>query len=155
MYGMVGTTAEGAIGGSTDFVRLPPRVHLSKLRADPLLQGNVTYELPSIHPSFAIPTKPDGGNHTIGFTEAVRTEEAHEATLRVAKGLALIGFRVINDEKFFSKVGFITSVFTPTSLTFVILCLSRSKTPSSPTSDPSKSKPGFVSDVESTIFSVI
>ncbi|KAF9651736.1 hypothetical protein BDM02DRAFT_3154125 [Thelephora ganbajun] len=84
-YGMTGTPAEGAIGGSTDF-------------------GNVTYELPSIHPSFAIPTKPGGGNHTVGFTEAVRTKEAHEATLQVAKGLALVGFRIINDETFFYKV---------------------------------------------------
>jgi len=84
-YGMVGTPGEGGIGGSTDF-------------------GNVTYELPSIHPSFAIPTKPNGGNHTIGFTEAAKTEEAHEATLQVAKGLALVGFRVINDDKFFRKV---------------------------------------------------
>lgn len=79
----------------------------------------MTYEIPSIHPSFAIPTKPEGGNHTIGFTEAARTEEAHEATLRVAKGLALVGFRVINDEKFFYKVSLITSVFTSTSLTLV------------------------------------
>jgi len=68
----------------------------------------VTYELPSLHPSFAIPTKPDGGNHTIGFTEAARTEEAHEATLQVAKGLALVGFRVINDEKFFYKVSLLS-----------------------------------------------
>lgn len=64
----------------------------------------MTYELPSIHPSYAIPTRPSGGNHTIGFTEASRTEEAHEATLQVAKGLALVGFRTINDDKFFNEV---------------------------------------------------
>jgi len=90
-YGMIATAAEGAIGGSTDF-------------------GNVTYELPSIHPSFAIPTQPGGGNHTTGFTIAARTEEAHEETVRVAKGLALVGFRVINDDKFFYKV---TDFFHP------------------------------------------
>lgn len=88
-----------------------------------LTQGNVTYELPSIHPSFAIPTKPDGGNHTIGFTEAAKTEEAHEATLQVAKGLALVGFRVINDEKFFYKVSFIMDLFISTGLTSVRLQL--------------------------------
>jgi len=48
-------------------------------------------------------------------------EEAHEATLQVAKGLALVGFRVINDEKFFYKVSFITILSTPTNLTLVQL----------------------------------
>lgn len=49
--------------------------------------GNVSYVVPSIHPSFRIPT--DAPNHTPGFTAAAATEEAHRATLRAAKALAM------------------------------------------------------------------
>jgi hypothetical protein len=52
----------------------------------------------------AIPTKPNGGNHTALFTEAARTMEAHEVTLTVIKGLALTGVRVINDDAYFAQV---------------------------------------------------
>lgn len=51
--------------------------------------GNVSYVLPSIHPVFAIPTEPGVGNHTPGFTAAAATEEAHKATIRASKGLAM------------------------------------------------------------------
>ncbi|PVF97124.1 hypothetical protein CPB86DRAFT_466426 [Serendipita vermifera] len=84
-YGMTTNMVEGAIGGSTDF-------------------GNVTYELPSLHPSFAIPTRPDGGNHTPGFTEAARTKQAHTCTLRVSKALTQVGVRAILDEAFLKEV---------------------------------------------------
>ncbi|EPQ52815.1 amidohydrolase [Gloeophyllum trabeum ATCC 11539] len=79
------TMAEGAIGGSTDF-------------------GNVTYELPALHPSYAIPTEANGGNHTPGFTASARTKEAHELCLTVTKGLAALGFRVLDDADFTSAV---------------------------------------------------
>lgn len=84
-YGMSLNSMEGAIGGSTDF-------------------GNVTYELPSLHPSFAIPTQPNGGNHTPGFTDAARTKAAHECTLRVSKALTQLGLRAIMDEAFLGQV---------------------------------------------------
>jgi len=79
------TNMSGSIGGSTDF-------------------GNVTYELPSIHPMFSIPTEPNGGNHTPQFTKSAGTKEAHEATLKVTKALAHTGFRVIADDSFFKEV---------------------------------------------------
>lgn len=49
--------------------------------------GDVSYTVPSIHPSFAIPT--DAVNHTPGFTASAATPQAHEATLRAAKALAM------------------------------------------------------------------
>ncbi|KAH8108889.1 hypothetical protein DFH11DRAFT_1630995 [Phellopilus nigrolimitatus] len=67
-YGMSSSSADGSNSASTDF-------------------GNVTYELPAIHPSFAIPTVPNGGNHTIEFAKAARTPEAHAETLLVTKAL--------------------------------------------------------------------
>ncbi|KAI0923499.1 hypothetical protein AcV5_009025 [Taiwanofungus camphoratus] len=66
--------------------------------------GNVTYALPSLHPGFAIPTQPNGGNHTPQFTQAAGTPEAHAATLAIAKGLAALGFRVVDDADFSEKV---------------------------------------------------
>jgi endonuclease V-like protein UPF0215 family len=53
-----------------------------------------------------IPTVPSGGNHTPEFAKAARTQEAHDATIVVMKGLALTGFRVLDDEIFFRQVGY-------------------------------------------------
>jgi hypothetical protein len=52
----------------------------------------------------AIPTDPNGGNHTASFTASAGTPEAHEASLVVTKALAHTGFRVINDNDFYEKV---------------------------------------------------
>ncbi|KDQ12657.1 hypothetical protein BOTBODRAFT_56682 [Botryobasidium botryosum FD-172 SS1] len=75
---------EGAVGGSTDF-------------------GNVTYELPSIHPSYAIPTVPNGGNHTTAFRDSAATTEAHEATLTVTKAIAVTGLRILGDAEYLAN----------------------------------------------------
>lgn len=53
----------------------------------------------------AIPTVLDGGNHTLGFTEAARSEASHNACLVVSKALAAVGMRVLTDEAFLQKVG--------------------------------------------------
>ncbi|PPQ64776.1 hypothetical protein CVT24_007862 [Panaeolus cyanescens] len=82
-YGVV-TTTNGSTA-STDF-------------------GNISYALPSLHPLFAIPTEPNGGNHTAAFAKAAKTEAAHEATMIVTKALALTGYRVLSDSDFFHKV---------------------------------------------------
>jgi hypothetical protein len=71
----------------------------------------------------AIPTEKNGGNHTPGFTASARTEGfvidcpmmncinllfaltvAHRETMAVTKGLALTGFRVLDDEEYFDRV---------------------------------------------------
>ena len=79
-------------------------------------------ELPAIHPAYckphsshhphhllippptAIPTVPNGGNHTPGFTAAAKTPEAHAATMLTTKALALAGFRVLDDAEYYAKV---------------------------------------------------
>ncbi|KAJ7291276.1 hypothetical protein C8J57DRAFT_1272108 [Mycena rebaudengoi] len=66
--------------------------------------GNVTYEMPALHPGFAIPSVMDGGNHTPGFEQAAGTIEAHYACLDVSKALAATGVRVIIDDDFFAHV---------------------------------------------------
>ncbi|EIW75878.1 hypothetical protein CONPUDRAFT_93157 [Coniophora puteana RWD-64-598 SS2] len=60
--------------------------------------------LPSLHPGYSIPTIPDGGNHTLGFTDAAKTKVTHDATMVVSKALAAVGTRVLVDEEFAQKV---------------------------------------------------
>ncbi|KAI0753276.1 aminoacylase 1-like protein 2 [Daedaleopsis nitida] len=64
--------------------------------------GNVTYALPSIHPSFAIPT--EAGNHTRQFTDASATKESHQACLNISAALAATGVRLLEDDAFFKQV---------------------------------------------------
>ncbi|KAF9461531.1 hypothetical protein BDZ94DRAFT_1196088 [Collybia nuda] len=66
--------------------------------------GNVSYEIPSLHPLYAIPTQPGGGNHTPAFTASAITQEAHDATMLVTKGLAHTGFRFLLDDAFAEEV---------------------------------------------------
>jgi len=61
--------------------------------------GDVSYALPSIHPSFAIPTESNGGNHTKAFTLSAASKDAHTACLNISKALALTGLRVLADDK--------------------------------------------------------
>lgn len=51
----------------------------------------------------AIPTEPDGMNHTPKFTASARTMVAHQETLVTVKALALTGFRIIDDDQWFAK----------------------------------------------------
>lgn len=52
----------------------------------------------------AIPTEENGGNHTIGFTRAAKTKEAHRETISMAKGIAIVGWRVLADDEFLDNV---------------------------------------------------
>ncbi|KAF8892143.1 hypothetical protein BD779DRAFT_1610312 [Infundibulicybe gibba] len=61
-------------------------------------------EMPALHPSYAIPTKPQGGNHTPAFADAAATQAAHDATMIVTKGLAHTGFRILDDTTFFQEM---------------------------------------------------
>ncbi|KAK0217826.1 hypothetical protein IW262DRAFT_1298439 [Armillaria fumosa] len=60
--------------------------------------------LPALHPVYAIPTEPKGGNHTPAFAKAAATMAAHEATMTVTKGLALTGLRALQDKAFLKAV---------------------------------------------------
>lgn len=75
--GMQFTTDElvlNALSGSTDF-------------------GNVTFEVPGIHPYFFIGS--DALNHTEEYTKAAGSKEAQYYTLRTAKSLAMTALDVI------------------------------------------------------------
>ncbi|CAO1615510.1 unnamed protein product [Parajaminaea phylloscopi] len=68
--------------------------------------GNVTYALPALHPAYQIPLSDPKtqGNHTVGFTEAAKTPEAHQLTLKAATGIAVTGARMIVEPEFRTRV---------------------------------------------------
>lgn len=68
--------------------------------------GNVTYEMPALHPTFGIPVEDEKtcGNHTVGFAAAARTEEAHKLALESAEGIAVVAARVVVEREYREKV---------------------------------------------------
>ncbi len=72
-------------------------VHLEEWMGGSTDMGNVSYVVPTIHPMFEIPCDPNNANHTLPFTEAAATEEAHERTIRVAKAMARAAYDLIAD----------------------------------------------------------
>ncbi|KIW50708.1 hypothetical protein PV05_09496 [Exophiala xenobiotica] len=57
--------------------------------------GNVSYEVPSFHGAFPIPTDPDVSQHHPRFAAHAGTDEAHEAAIKCGKGLAMLAIRVL------------------------------------------------------------
>ena len=70
-------------------MRMPSKAATENLGGASTDMGNVSYVVPSIHPVFGIPVEDGAGNHTAGFTAAAATVEAHRATLRASKALAM------------------------------------------------------------------
>ncbi|KAF5972236.1 hypothetical protein FBULB1_8833 [Fusarium bulbicola] len=62
--------------------------------------GNVSYECPSLHPLFIIPNLPTDNVHAPGFARAAGEPAAFDAAIKAAKGIAILGVRVLMDEKF-------------------------------------------------------
>jgi amidohydrolase len=65
--------------------------------------GNVSYVVPSIHPSIAIGPKRLAG-HSREFAEASVSERGHEAMLVAAKAMALTSIDLLTDEVLMKKV---------------------------------------------------
>ncbi|KAG1439169.1 hypothetical protein G6F56_012378 [Rhizopus delemar] len=64
--------------------------------------GNVSYEVPVLHPFYGIHTT--ASNHTIEFTAAAKTEQAHKDTITASKCLSATGVEILLNEKYFIKV---------------------------------------------------
>lgn len=65
--------------------------------------GNVTYVVPSIHPTFIVDS-PGGSVHTADFAAAAATEDAHSRTLAQAKAMAATGLEVLVNDDFAAQV---------------------------------------------------
>lgn len=66
-------------------------------------QGNVTYVLPSIHPTFTIHC-PGGAIHTREFEAAAATDDAHRRTVAQGKAMAAVALEVLLDDGFAAEV---------------------------------------------------
>jgi hypothetical protein len=67
-------------------------------------QGNVTQVCPGFHPVYNIPIKNGQSNHTKEFTSAAITEEAYQATLLSARGMASTAWKLLSDDAFAKAV---------------------------------------------------
>ncbi|KAK7414921.1 hypothetical protein QQX98_006246 [Neonectria punicea] len=61
--------------------------------------GNVSYAVPTFHGAFGIPAPKDAMPHQPRFAEASGTDAAHEVAISCAKGMALLGWRVLTDDE--------------------------------------------------------
>ncbi|KAK0652826.1 hypothetical protein B0T16DRAFT_322197 [Cercophora newfieldiana] len=62
--------------------------------------GDVCYECPGFHGAFGIATGDGEANHTKGFARVAGTEESLGRAVSCAKGMAVVGFKVLRDEEF-------------------------------------------------------
>jgi len=44
------------------------------------------------------------GNHTVGFADASKSQEAHDRTKEAALGIANVGARIVVDKEYYGKV---------------------------------------------------
>ncbi|KAK2124308.1 hypothetical protein NOF04DRAFT_1349754 [Fusarium oxysporum II5] len=61
--------------------------------------GIVSYEVPGLHSAFVVPTPSNVARHNPNFAAAAATDEAHSITIKCAKDLAMLAFRVLTDDK--------------------------------------------------------
>lgn len=94
-----------SVSKSTNTIK--PYLHFTPDSVRLLLTGSPFVTLKNLDhfpPWTAIPTEVDGGNHTLAFTKAAATVEAHKATLDISEALAATGVRVLIDDEFFAQV---------------------------------------------------
>ncbi|KAF9557216.1 hypothetical protein EC968_007719 [Mortierella alpina] len=90
-------------------VKYPSRAAQEAAPSGSTDMGNVAHHVPAIHPVYNLSSLDSVidttiSNHSIAFTAKARTEVAHLATLRSAKGLALTGLDVVLEEGFSEAV---------------------------------------------------
>jgi metal-dependent amidase/aminoacylase/carboxypeptidase family protein len=61
--------------------------------------GNVSYEVPSLHSTYGIPTDPDVSQHHPRFAHFAGQDAAYDECIKIAKGMALLTLRVLTDPK--------------------------------------------------------
>ncbi|KAJ8079541.1 hypothetical protein PM082_011128 [Marasmius tenuissimus] len=98
-------------------VRAPTYAELRVLAEKVLNCFRLTTPFTMLDFIIAIPTEPNGGNHTPAFARSAATLEAHEAAMVTTRALALTGFRAMRDESFFQEVGKPVRVFRRRPLT--------------------------------------
>jgi metal-dependent amidase/aminoacylase/carboxypeptidase family protein len=83
-------------------IRFPSREDQIRAGGGSTDMGNVSYEMPCIHPMYGIHTT--ASNHTIEFTAAAKTMAAHKDTIQASKCLAATGVEVLLNEAYYNRV---------------------------------------------------
>ncbi|TRM60316.1 hypothetical protein BD626DRAFT_504930 [Schizophyllum amplum] len=65
-------------------------------------QGNISYAMPSLHAGFCIDA--EAGPHTPKFTEAARTQQAHDSALTTGKALAATAVEVLSRQGYLREI---------------------------------------------------
>lgn len=68
------------------------------------MSGNVSYVVPSLHQFFGIPSPKDVGGHHPAFAQAAGTPEAYESAVRSGRGMAMVAWDVLSNEKILKAV---------------------------------------------------
>lgn len=66
--------------------------------------GNVSYAVPSFHGVFGISAPKGVMPHQPDFKETAGTDEAHQIAVNCARGMALLGWRVLTDDNMAEEV---------------------------------------------------
>ncbi|KAG0256787.1 hypothetical protein BGZ95_005400 [Linnemannia exigua] len=90
-------------------IKYLPRAVQESLPSGSTDMGNVAHVVPGIHPVYNIvglngEIDSSISNHSYKFTDQAKTEVAHKASLRSAKGLALTGLDVLIEEDFAAAI---------------------------------------------------
>ncbi|RCH91763.1 hypothetical protein CU097_004931 [Rhizopus azygosporus] len=83
-------------------IQFPPRYEQESGGGGSTDMGNVSYEVPVIHPLYGIHTT--AANHTVEFTAAAKTLQAHKDTITASKCLAATGVEVLLNEQYYKQV---------------------------------------------------
>lgn len=90
--------------GEAERIPLPPPGEFTFVKAS-TDQGDVSYKLPSLNVSFAIPPGPEGGrNHSRDFEGASGTRGAFGVAMRVAVGMSGVAVDVVSEEGMVERV---------------------------------------------------
>ncbi|GMF80357.1 unnamed protein product [Aspergillus oryzae] len=68
-----------------------------------ILQGNVSYVVPTLHATFGISTSNGSFPHHTEFTACAGTNEAHDAAVLTGEGLALLGWDMLTDDALYTS----------------------------------------------------
>lgn len=64
-------------------------------------QGNISQEMPSLHPMFGLSCKPGDNIHSAGFAEVAGTRESFDMAVVVGKSLASTGWNLLTEKGLF------------------------------------------------------
>lgn len=82
---------------------LHPYIYL--LGANAIFIGNVSFELPALHPGFLLEVdSPDVGPHHPDFAKTAATRSSFERALRFAKAMAATGLNILQDKEMRDKM---------------------------------------------------